>query len=296
MPSFRKAHKQARKVIKKHRAIGQSKHHSNDKNKIYSIGTARSYEQSLTGFAKWLKINRLGDLFNINEKIAIQYQEIRAQQVKQKTLDQERQAIQMCLGKKLPVIKSELQEALKSRAYTKQQIQLISQSQTAKNQLATKIAYAAGLRAHELFSLRKAKEQPKSKHRTWSKERFINREGKLYTVIGKGGLIREILIPNDLAEQLENQRLNQPVKIQDRKVYYQQYYNIAGGKNWTNSFSAASKRLFGWSHGAHGLRHSYAQERMEELQQRGFVYKDALETVSQELGHFRPEITEVYLR
>jgi integrase len=296
MPSFRKAHKQAHKAIKKHLAIGQSKHHSNDNNKIHSIGTARSYEQSLTGFAKWLKINRLGDLFNINEKIAIQYLEIRAQQVKQKTLDQERQAIQMCLGKKLPVIKSELQEALKSRAYTKEQIVLINQSQLAKNQLATKIAYAAGLRAHELFSLRKAKEQPKSKHRTWLKERFINREGKLYTVIGKGGLIREILIPNDLAEQLESQRLNQPVKIQDRKVYYQQHYNIAGGKNWTNSFSAASKRLFGWSHGAHGLRHSYAQERMEELQQCGFVYKDALETVSQELGHFRPEITEVYLR
>ncbi len=34
---------------------------------------------------------------------------------------------------------------------------------------------------------------------------------------------------------------------------------------------------------------------MRELQ-RLLVRADALETVSQELGHFRPEITETYLR
>ncbi|MDN4711067.1 site-specific integrase, partial [Vibrio parahaemolyticus] len=65
---------------------------------------------------------------------------------------------------------------------------------------------------------------------------------------------------------------------------------------WSNSFSAASKRVLGWSEGAHGLRHSYAQERMHELQKAGFNRDLALETVSQEMGHFRPEITEVYLR
>ena len=34
---------------------------------------------------------------------------------------------------------------------------------------------------------------------------------------------------------------------------------------------------------------------MDELQ-RSLVRADALEVVSQELGHFRPEITETYLR
>ena len=48
--------------------------------------------------------------------------------------------------------------------------------------------------------------------------------------------------------------------------------------------------------GAHGVRHSYAQERMSELQKSGMTRDSALEIVSQELGHFRPEITEVYLR
>jgi hypothetical protein len=35
---------------------------------------------------------------------------------------------------------------------------------------------------------------------------------------------------------------------------------------------------------------------MNELQGRGMSYREALGTVSQELGHFREDITEVYLR
>ncbi len=87
------------------------------------------------------------------------------------------------------------------------------------------------------------------------------------------------------------------LKIKDRNIFYQCHYAIGGGKEWSNSFSAASKRVLGWSHGAHGMRHAYAQNRMDELQQRGFFYEKALEIVSQELGHFRPGIiTECYLR
>ncbi|MDP4105111.1 MAG: site-specific integrase, partial [Bacillota bacterium] len=82
----------------------------------------------------------------------------------------------------------------------------------------------------------------------------------------------------------------------DRGIRYQQHYDLGGGKGWSNSFSAASHRQLGWSHGAHGLRHSYAQQRMAELQRLGFFYDQALGLVSQTLGHFRPDITEVYLR
>ena len=35
---------------------------------------------------------------------------------------------------------------------------------------------------------------------------------------------------------------------------------------------------------------------MRELQSLGLMRDAALQTVSQEMGHFRPEITEVYLR
>ncbi|MFM5075667.1 site-specific integrase, partial [Aeromonas hydrophila] len=121
------------------------------------------------------------------------------------------------------------------------------------------------------------------------------RDGVIYTVHGKGGLVREVLVPHALAERLEAVHLDAPQAITDRGIYYQSHYDTGGGQRWSNSVSAASERVLGWSTGAHGLRHSYAQERMAELQ--ASLSRDAaLTTVSQEMGHFRPEITETYLR
>ena len=45
----------------------------------------------------------------------------------------------------------------------------------------------------------------------------------------------------------------------------------------------------------HGLRYKYAQDRFETLKDQGFSDKVAKFTVSRELGHFRPDITNVYL-
>lgn len=108
--------------------------------------------------------------------------------------------------------------------------------------------------------------------------------------------MREVLIPHELSERLEALRLETPQRVTDRGIFYQSHYDIGGGQRWSNSFSAAADRALGWSTGAHGLRHSYAQDRMIELQNRGLTRNQALETVSQEMGHFRPEITETYLR
>ncbi len=296
MPSFRNAKAQAQHAVKQKLSIGQARHNHHDDKKIHSLGTKRNYEQALIRLTEWIQKNRLGDLKNLNSETALAFLEMRGQSVGQKTLDQERQAIQLLLQIKLPVIKSELTQALKSRAYTAEQVHLIAASQTAKNSLATQIAHAAGLRAHELLTLRSKTERPASAHRIWANNRFVGREGEIYTVVGKGGLIREVLIPTILAAQLESKRLTTPMIVEDRGIKYNQYYDISGGKNWSNSFSAASNRSLGWSHGAHGLRHTYAQHRMDELQQQGFLYQSALEIVSQSLGHFRPTITEVYLR
>lgn len=112
----------------------------------------------------------------------------------------------------LPVIKSELVQIQQSRAYTQRQVELIANAQTQKNKLATQLAYAAGLRAHELLTLQRKDEQQASNHRTWSGSRFIGRYGEIYTVEGKGGLIREVLIPTHLAKELEAQRLAIPKK------------------------------------------------------------------------------------
>jgi integrase len=296
MPSFRKAKSQAQHAVKQKLGINIARHTQRDDKKIHSLGTARNYEQALTRITQWLQDNKLGDLKALNRDTSINYLELRGHCISQKTLDQERQAIQLHLGFKLPVIKSELSEVIKSRAYFIEQVLLIEKSQTEKNSLATKIAYVAGLRAHELLTLQLVHARSPSAHREWSNKRFAGRKGVIYTVIGKGGLIREIMLPNNLAKQLESYRLKIPITVRDRNINYHCHYKIGGGKQWSNSFSAASKRLFGWSHGAHGLRHTFAQQRMNEVQQLGFIYHEALGIVSQELGHFRPDITEVYLR
>lgn len=297
MTRFRSAKKQAEHAIRQKLSIGQARHGNRKDQKIHSLGTKRNYEQALIRITQWIQENRLGDLKNLTSEMAIDYLELRGQSVGQKILDQERHAMQLHLGLKLPVIKSELDQALTSRAYTKEQVELIIQSQNVRNSLATKIALAAGLRACELLTLLPKEERSASSHRQWSDLRFNGKAGKIYTVKGKGGLIREVLIPNSLAIELESKRYAKLITVKDREIAYQQHYDIAGGKAWSNSFSAASKRALGWSNGAHGMRHSYAQERLEELLRNNLYYIDALGIVSQELGHFRPSITQdSYLR
>ncbi|WP_235231039.1 hypothetical protein [Vibrio paracholerae] len=60
---------------------------------------------------------------------------------------------------KLDVIKSEHKQILSSRSYTNEQIQMVVNAQTERNALATEIAHAAGLRAHELHTLQRIEER-----------------------------------------------------------------------------------------------------------------------------------------
>ena len=233
------------------------------------------------------------------------YLDSRANQVGQSALDMERQAVQAMMqhvtgalapGERLDVVKTRLEEQLESRAYTPEQVALISEHQSERNALATELAYSAGLRAHELYSLLPATDRP-ADERPALDSKWEGRENTVsYTVEGKGGLVREVRIPRELAERLEDRRLDAPQQVTDRGVHYEQHYDLGAGQAWSQSFSRASKEALGWSEGAHGLRHSYAQERMDELQRLSYTRETALETVSQEMGHFRPEITETYLR
>lgn len=270
---------------------------------LASVGTVRNYEERLTFIAKTINAGFQCGLRDLTVDQAHQYLTDRATEVGQKTLDMERQALQIMMqhvtktlspDAKLAVVKSEQAQNLTSRAYTTQQVQMIAEAQNSKNSLSTKIAHATGLRAHELYTLRRIEERRPS-DRPALPEKFSGRDGVRYTAEGKGGLVREVQLPSDLSRQLEAQRLETPITVTDRGIHYQTHYDVAGGKNWSNSFTAAANRSLNWSAGAHGLRHSYAQERMKELQS-SMSYSKALEVVSQEMGHFRPEITEVYLR
>lgn len=298
MPSFRSAKSQAQYAVSQRVALGQSRHANKEDGQIHSVRTAQAYSQALSGFTQFIQEHNLGGLKDANPEIAQAYLSERQETgLSQSTLDRDRQAIQCHLQQTLDRVAALEKTDLATRSYTPEQIREIADNQNVRNALATEIAYSAGLRGHELQTLQRADERAASTHREWSCDRFAGRNGERYTVRGKGGLIREVQIPRDLAESLEATRfVGGPKDITDRGVNYKQQYDIGAGKNWATSFSRVSQNQLGWSNGAHGVRHTYAQERMGELQREGFNYKKALGTVAQELGHFSPHTTEAYLR
>ena len=270
-------------------------------NQISGLGTSHSYEASLKLAAQWLKDTGRGSLYELSPKAAKQYLSERAKLVGQKTLDRDRQALQAVLratGRfnskgRISVIQADKQQVLKSRNYTDEQWRLIAEHQTPRNALSTELVAASGVRAHELLTLRPAVEQPMSQ-RPADPAKF--RSGIRYTVVGKGGLVREISLPPELAKRLEAYRRDEAVTRIDRRIHYKSYYDIGGGQAWSQSFTQASKVALEFSNGGHGLRHTYAQERHRELQVLLGDNDRAKQVVSQEVGHFRPEITDTYLR
>lgn len=295
MASFRSPSKQARFIVNSLRS----------EKVIPSLRSANNYNERLTIIATHCREWGLPNLRDLSVNDCTYYLERRAQEVGQSSLDSEKLALQYTLqltgqlnrdtDEKLPRIKSELDEAKQSRFYTQAQKHLVQSHQSEKHQLITQIASATGIRAHEALTLLPAQEREPDR-RPANEEKFLGRQGELYTVHGKGGLIRHVMIPTAVALSLERYRLDEPIKIIDRGVVYWSKYDLPGGHKWSDSFSRASNRSLGWSRGAHGLRHSYAQERMRELQKHGLKFEKALQTVSQEMGHFRPEITKEYLR
>lgn len=293
---FAKSEKQAASVIKEMQGKG---------NVIESVGTARNYEQALKTCCDYMKEFKLGGLRNLTPSQANQYLEIRAQECSQRTLNMDRQAIQCMMqhvsgqlstSEKLTVVESQKETIENSRAYTPEQVNAIIQHQTEQHALSTQLCHEAGLRAHELFTLRPSGEvtpSPREVHP--DKFTQLPNQTQTYTVTGKGGLIREVQIPSHLVDKLEERRLEIPQRISDRGVNYESHYDIAGGHKFSDAFSKASSRALGYSNGAHGLRHSYAQDRYEQLANH-FERIDVMTIISQELGHFRPDITEVYLR
>ena len=301
----RSAEKQAAYIVRRGLALGKPRHKNRNDGLIHSIGTGRAYQQALTLFCRWIQNRKSGDLFNIRVKTALEYLDERKVYVGQKTIDRDRQAVQFLLRQTGSNVK--LQRvfttyeggrnlAKESRGYTQDQVNAIAQRQSSRTGLATRIAYTAGLRAHELLTIQPKQDQPVSSHRNWSNNRFSGRDGKAYTVVGKGGLIREIRIPTPLAIELEKVRFTEPRKTIDRNIIYYQHYDVSGGMYFSHVFSKTSKAVLGWSVGAHGLRHGYAQDRMSELLQIGYSRAERLEVISQELGHFRPGIVTEYLR
>lgn len=308
MPSFRAASKQSKWAAAQLAAHGVSRAETRRDHRLSSVGTERSYRGSLKKFTDWLQAEKTGaDLGTATTEHARAWLEQRAEEVAQKTLDRDRQSLNMWYqhrGEPLDAKKSDYQSQVdrrglgdQSRVYSNQQIDAIAERQQDKHAIATRIASEAGLRASELATIARPDEQPRSPGRPWRDDRFTGREAtERYTVVGKGGLIREVALSKETAAQLESRRLAEPRQVKDREISRMLRYEIGFGQAWSQNFSDCSQSVTGWSAGAHAVRHVYAQERIEELQQRGYGYDDARAVTAQELGHWKAETTESYLR
>lgn len=293
--------KQAEKILRS-RFLDLSSRHAaksgiGSTGKIHSLSTFHRYSQALGQAGKWMRIKH--DLSKIDEMtpdLAQAYLVCRRDAgIGQKQLDNDRNAMQFMTGK-LDRMKATVESPKESRAYSREEVDRIARRQSDGNGLATRIAHDAGLRAHELLTLRRTDEDSPSKSREWRLDRFLGRSGERYVVTGKGGLSREVLLSHELSRALEARRLDEPRQVTDREIHYQSHYDIGGGRTWSNGFSKRSMTELGFSRGAHGLRHGYAHERFAELQARGLSEQDAKTILSQELGHFRVEIIDTYLR
>jgi len=264
---------------------------------ITSLGTKRIVAQCVKNYVDWRIYNNLPPEQQDNRVQLVAYLSERAEFVRQATLNQNRNALMIAFGIKLPALRALVDTVLSRRSYTNSEVERVIQYQTPKNCLATLISLYAGVRAHELATLRRIDELPPSSHREWDAQLFFGLEGVAhYVVAGKGGLRRRVAIPTTLVNVLEPRRLTLPQRVTDRGIYYQRCYDLGFGQAFSQSFSAASKKALGFSHGAHGLRHSYAKNRTRTLRALGLPQETAQRIVSQELGHFRPDITLAYYR
>ncbi|MCM0083050.1 site-specific integrase [Geomonas sp. Red32] len=299
--SFRSAKSQAQHIVKQLASHGIDRHSHKREGRIHGLGTERCTKDALAVFCGWLKGEARGDLNHVTRRDCVDYLEQRSEAVGQSALNADRQALNRLLSvthpgdSKLPVVRSEIPKILAGRAYTEAQVAAIAERQNIRNALVSELAFRTGIRAHEALSIRPIAEQPRT-HRQWRSDLSSGREDHVqYTVQGKGGLIRAIFIPVDLAERLEARRLTEPVLVVDRGIMYQSHYDISGGQKFSQSFSAASVRALGFSHGAHGCRHAFVQDSMEALKKGGYSDVDAREITANLVGHFR-DLIGAYLR
>ena len=289
--------KRAQRLVSKKFTAGLSRKVASQQGKITSQGTRRDLTDSLCVYLTWRACNGLRTEQQDNAAQIRTFLAERSEIVRQATLNQNRNALQLAFAIKLPMIRSQIKTCRTSRSYSPDEIARVIEHQSEKNALSTLIAFFAGLRAHELATLRRSDESQPSARRQWDSRRFAGLNNvTIYIVTGKGGLRRQVALPATLAKALECRRLETPQRVVDREIFYDRYYDIGFGQAFSQSFTEASKAGLRFSHGAHGLRHAYAKTRTKTLCERGFALEQAQLIVSQELGHFRPSITIAYYR
>lgn len=264
---------------------------------ISSLGTRRTYLSAVAVMYRKIEDGSVEKPSKIDLDFGMKYLSFRSREISQKTLDVDRLSLNRVFRLDLPYTLADKGASHASRSYRIDQAERIADALPPEARIAALLCLYSGLRAHEVYTICPIAEQGISRGRDWRREQFEGMPaGRIYTVVGKGGLVRPVKIPNHLAEELETFRVNRSITKTDRGIFYQSFYRLCGGQLLSQIFSVASKKQMGWSRGLHGLRHSYAQNRMRTLMAHGHEYSFCLSIVSRELGHYRSQITLAYLR
>ena len=305
------ADRQAQEIVRPRMRLKQEKPKSRaeKKGKFYSVASAKKAKENLKRVAQAMR--RQG--VTLKEITTAQAQkwinQLPDRGMTQKSISAYKTALELCPqveAIKAPrAIAQPGPKATLPRATTPERAALIFSHQREPMRLTSEIVSDAGLRAAEVLTLRRLDRVPdddpargKMARRPWDEQRWEGRDGVRYLVIGKNGLPREIVLRADLADRLEARHLDVPREITDRDVRISQHYNIPGGQAWSQSFTDAAHRALGAgnSPGGHALRHAFAHDRMDFLLDQGLPHTAAEERIAQEMGHFRPSSTPVYLR
>jgi len=287
-------------------SFGTSRHDNKGDGKVRSQLTAKQYQQTFKMTSRFIASVKGAHLRSLTIEQAEKYLQHRSHEIQNKQLANERQALQLYLRELHNNTRVELAKydstreppSEAPRAYTRAQVQHIIKHSTDRQKLSTAIAYQAGLRAHELLTIAPLSERPVTyRKEDWHPNKFAGREHWItYSVIGKGGLPREVKLPLDTTHRLEQCRLDKLQSRTDRGIHYHQRYAINGGQSFSTHFTIACRNAIGDSNGPHGLRHSYAQERILECMANGFSEQEAKLIVTQELGHWSTANIVYYLR
>jgi integrase len=177
--------------------------------------------------------------------------------------------------------KEHLEKGVEARSY-KDSKAIIDNLHREDHKLVATIQLEAGARINEASLIDKTRLGGITEH--------LGREVgviKLERGDAKGGLKRDMYLPKETYERVsayvaENGKLHIP----------------RGGQRdeYRAAIKEAAQETGQKYTGSHGLRHNFAQNRMVELKTEGMGHRVALTQVSIEMGHFREDITEHYLR
>jgi len=123
-----------------------------------------------------------------------------------------------------------------------------------------------------------------SQFRGLGKDPYTGENIGVVNVLGKGGKEREVYLNVDTYNKLAQ-------KVDENGGLFK-----VGKTSYTNSVKASAYSVGQIYTGTHDFRHAWVQDRFREVQELGYSDEQTLASVSEEIGHVRPDITEVYLK